>query len=237
MQFTPKLRKVLFQKRYKRFLTDVTQDDGSTLTVHCPNTGSMKHCLAPNTDCWISESNNPKRKYPNTLEIVTTPTGHKAGINTSRANALVAEAIDRGIITELSHYQTVKPEAKSPIDNSRMDFLLSDHPSDHRACFVEVKNVTLLEEDGRGYFPDSVSERGSKHLQVLTELLNHNYRTALLFCVQHSGINTVSPADHIEPRYGQLLREAHKAGVEILAYRATLSAEEIRIDQAIPVVL
>ena len=237
MQFDPKFLKGLFQKRYKRFLADVLTEDGELLTVHCPNTGSMRNCLAPNAPCWYSVSDNPKRKYPNTLEIVTTPDGYLAGINTSRTNHLVAEAIKLGQVEELRHYQTVKAEQKSPIDNSRLDFFLTGHPDDPRNCFVEVKNVTLMEAPGAGYFPDAVSDRGAKHLQVLTELLNHGYRSVLFFCVQHTGIETVAPADFIDEKYGRLLRQAHLAGVEVLAYRYRINAGEIAIDKALPIVL
>lgn len=236
MKFKPKFTQGLFVKRYKRFLADVLCEDGSTLTIHCPNTGSMRFCQEPNTPCWWSISDNPKRKYPHTLEIVTTQSGHRAGINTSRSNALVAEAIESNRVVELANYQTLKAEMKSPIDNSRIDFLLSDHTQDSRPCFVEVKNVTLLEHNNQGFFPDAVSERGAKHLRTLTELLDHGYRCVLFFCVQHTGIKSVSPADHIDPTYGRLLREAAAAGVEIIAYTGKVTATEISLTKSLPVI-
>ncbi|WP_317931830.1 DNA/RNA nuclease SfsA [Halioxenophilus sp. WMMB6] len=235
MKFSPKFSKATFIKRYKRFLTDIQLADGSVITVHCPNTGSMKNCVAPGTPCWYSTSDNPKRKYPNTLELITTPTGDLAGINTSRTNALVAEAIANGVVAELAGYRTIKPEVKCAIDNSRIDFLLSDGRASEPDCFVEVKNVTLREADGLGYFPDAVSERGSKHLRALMALKAEGYRSVLFFCVQHSGITSVSPADHIDAVYGQTLREAAAAGVEILAYGCQLSASCCAIDHKLPV--
>jgi len=237
MKISPKLSRGILHRRYKRFLADITDETGQPLTVHCPNTGSMRHCIAPETPCWYSHSNNPKRKYPNTLEIVTTVDGHKAGINTGRANSLVAEAIDNGTIAELAGYQTLRTEAKCGVENSRMDFLLTNHHRDDRPCYVEVKNVTLLEADGRGYFPDAVSERGSKHLRALATLTQQGCRAVLLFCVQHSGITSASPADHIDPEYGRNLLRAVESGVEILAYQAQLTPSNIALHKPLPVIL
>lgn len=237
MKISPKLQQGKLLRRYKRFLADVQTSDGEILTVHCPNTGSMRHCLVPESPCWYSLSDNPKRKYPHTLEIVTAQGGHRAGINTSRANHLVKEALQNGVITELAHYSTIKPEAKCGIGNSRIDFLLTDNPQDTRACFVEVKNVTLMTAKGQGYFPDAVSDRGAKHLMALTELAANGHRAVLLFCVQHHGIESVAPADEIDPNYGKLLRIAANSGVEILAYKAKLSVNNITLTLPLPVIL
>lgn len=236
MKISPKLERGILLKRYKRFLADIKTSSGEVITVHCPNTGSMRHCLVPNSPCWYSLSDNPKRKYPNTLELVTAEGNYRAGINTGRANHLVKEAIINGTIKELAHYQLIKPEAVCGIDNSRIDFLLSESDADSRECFVEVKNVTLMEAPGEGYFPDSVSDRGAKHLRALSELVNQGKRAVLLFCVQHAGIETVSPADHIDPLYGELLRKASADGVEILAYQARLTVSNIALNRPLPVV-
>lgn len=235
MKISPKLHQGTLLKRYKRFLADVTTQTGDTLTVHCPNTGSMRNCLAPGKPCWYSESDNPKRKYPHTLEIVTTDKGHRAGINTSRANPLVSEAISNGVIAQLSHYDTIKAEVKCNIGNSRMDFLLTDSAKDTRDCFVEVKNVTLMEAPGEGFFPDAVSERGAKHIQTLIELAAKGYRAVLIYCVQHTGIETVAPAENIDPHYATLLRQATQNGVEIYAYKAKLTVHNISLLNEIPV--
>lgn len=237
MKITPKLQQGILIRRYKRFLADIRTEDGNTLTVHCPNTGSMRNCLQPEKPCWYSLSDNAKRKYPHTLEIVTASGNHRAGINTGRANHLVKEAITDGTIAELSHYQTIKPETVCGIDNSRMDFLLTDSDQDQRDCFVEVKNVTLMEQKGCGYFPDAVSTRGAKHLRALTELVQQGKRAVLLFCVQHAGITSVAPADHIDPEYGRLLRVAASEGVEILAYQAKLTVTDIRLYRSLPIIL
>lgn len=230
MKFDPPLESGILLKRYKRFLADVKNEQGE-FTIHCPNTGSMKNCLAENGQCWFSRSDNAKRKYPCTLEVTTTPDGHLAGVNTSRANGLVREAIENGVVSELQNYDHIRSEVKYGEENSRIDFLLE---RDGERCFVEVKNVTLGMGDGLGLFPDAVSARGSKHLRELKQVVEQGHRAVLFFCVQHTGIDHVAPADDIDPEYGATLREAVAAGVEVLAYRASLSAEEILLTERIP---
>ncbi len=226
-------------RRYKRFLADIGLATGEQLTIHCPNTGSMKNCLVADSPCWYSQVESKTRKYPQTLELVTTPDGHWAGINTARTNELVAEALALGVIGALSGYRQIKREQPYGSEKSRIDFLLEQHPQDARPCYLEVKNVTLLDQapgdtEARGYFPDAVSERGSKHLRELMSVACAGQRAVLLFCVQHTGITSVSPADHIDKRYGQTLREAAAAGVELLAYSAEIRPEQGLIQLAAP---
>lgn len=222
-------------RRYKRFLADVETLRGEKLTIHCPNTGSMRNCIAPGSDCWYSESDSKTRKYPHTWEVATTPDGDWAGINTGRANHLVREALEAGVIEPLACFDQLRSEVRYGAEKSRIDFLLTGPGGD---CYVEVKSVTLKEE-GRGYFPDAVSTRGAKHLRELIHMKEQGHRAVLLFCVQHSGIDEVGPADHIDPDYGRALRAAAKAGVEILAYKADIRPEQscIALSTPLPVLL
>ncbi|WP_439133233.1 DNA/RNA nuclease SfsA [Pseudomaricurvus sp.] len=236
MQCQPKLEQGVLLKRYKRFLADVRLPDGKEITIHCPNTGSMKACLAEGSPCWFSTSDNKKRKYPNTWEIATTPAGHLAGVNTGRANGLVKEAIETGVIAELQGYPQLKTEVRYGDERSRIDLFLSGKDGEPD-CYVEVKNVTLWEEGGQGLFPDSVSTRGTKHLRELALMVEQGHRAVLLFCVQHSGIETVSPAAEIDPVYAKTLKEVAAKGVEVYAYQADLSAEEIVLRRALPVII
>ncbi|MBB5212240.1 sugar fermentation stimulation protein A [Microbulbifer hydrolyticus] len=190
----------------------------------------MKNCWQENTPCWYSDSGNPKRKYRHTLEITTTPEGALAGVNTGRANALVEEAINSGVVTELQGYAQLRREVKYGEENSRIDLLLSGQSGD---CYVEVKNVTLA-EGARGLFPDAVSARGTKHLRELQKLAESGVRAVLFYCVQHSGIETVEAAADIDPAYAAALKEAVAAGMEVIAYRARLSADEICLFEPVP---
>lgn len=237
MKFDPPLQKATLIRRYKRFLADVELSDGSEMTLHCPNTGSMKNCQVHGSDIWYSISDNQKRKYPGTWEIVQVYDGFLAGINTGRANALVREAIENGVIKSLQGYQSIKSEVPYGKERSRIDFLL-EMDGDDEKCYVEVKSVTLGDVEsgwtGLGLFPDSVTERGRKHLRELIDV-NKHHRAVLIFCVQHTGIEKVQPADSIDPEYGNTLRLAIAAGVEVYAYRARISDEEIILYEEIPV--
>lgn len=233
MEISPPLEQGSLVKRYKRFFTDIRLNDQSIFTVHCPNTGSMKNCLVPDTPCWFSRSDDPKRKLKGTLEITTTPSGHKVGVNTGRPNHLVKEAIENGIIAELLGYDTIQTEVRYGEEKSRIDLLLSN---DQGQCYVEVKNVTLEADENphRLLFPDAVTSRGAKHLRELQLMVSQGHRAVLVFCVQHNGATETDIARDIDPAYDQTLQEAVAQGVEVLAYGCSLSSDAITIDRRLP---
>jgi sugar fermentation stimulation protein A len=222
MKFTPELESGVLIKRYKRFLADIMLPNGQAITIHCPNTGSMKNCLFPGEKVWFSTSDNPKRKYAHTWEIMQTDQQQLIGINTNRANALAEEAIHQQVITELQGYDKLKREVKYGNENSRIDILLTSQ--NRPECYIEVKSCTLLEGQ-EGYFPDAVTTRGQKHLRELSHMVALGHRAILLFVVQHSGITSVRPARHIDPQYADLLQQAVSNGVEVLAYRTQCSSQ------------
>ena len=207
-------------KRYKRFLADIELNSGEETTIHCANTGAMKGCAEPNDTVWFSTSTNSKRKYPFSWEITQSQDDHFICVNTLRANQLVEEALNQGLVKELSGFDELKREVKYGNENSRIDFLATYKHAPN--TYIEVKSVTLL-ESGHGYFPDAVTTRGQKHLRELMDMVAQGHRAVLLFAVLHSGINAISAASHIDPTYAKLLKEARLAGVEIIAYKAGFS--------------
>jgi len=218
-------------RRYKRFLADILLENGAAVTVHCPNSGSMKGCATPGSRVFISRSTNPGRKYPFTWELVESD-GFWAGINTALPNRLAREAIENGTVVELQGYDSIRPEVPYG-EHSRIDLLLE---SPLQRCFVEVKNVTLVEND-RALFPDAVTIRGQKHLNELMRVVREGDRGVIFFTVQRGDGLSVSPADAIDPEYGRLLRLAVANGVEALAYRASVTPDEIRLTERLPVVV
>lgn len=241
MKFDQTLQSGLLIRRYKRFLADICVEEADTpakeITIHCPNTGAMTGCNVPGSRVWFSTSDNAKRKYPNTWELLETPEGDWACINTALANKLTEEAINAGLVDSLNGYQSLSREVRYGDEKSRIDILLSDHEQDHRNCYIEVKSVTLLTDNHVGMFPDAVSTRGQKHLRELMVMAEAGHRAVLFFCVNHTGIERVRPADHIDPAYGQLLRQAADKGVEVLAYSADISSTEIVLVRRLPVEL
>tara|TARA_R110000744_G_scaffold121309_2_gene225894 strand:+ start:14820 stop:15530 length:711 start_codon:yes stop_codon:yes gene_type:complete len=217
------LKKASLIKRYKRFLADITFEDGSDCTIHVANTGAMTGCAVPDDTVWYSTSDNLKRKYPFSWELTQTHNNHFICVNTIRANQLTEHAILNGTIAELRGFEILNREVKYGEENSKIDFHLLG--KDGRETFIEVKSVTLLEEN-QGYFPDAVTLRGQKHLRELIAMAEKGHRAVLLFAILHSGINDVKPAEHIDAKYTKLLREASQQGVEIIAYKAIFQKEE-----------
>lgn len=232
MKFDQTLVQGTLVRRYKRFLADVRLQDGEIITAHTPNTGSMKGCCEPGSPVWLSDSGNPKRKYPLSWELVQVREGVLVGINTGLSNRLVEQAIGNGNIAELQGYDNIRREVRYGQENSRIDLLLEQHDQ-LPDCYVEVKNVTLV-ENNTGMFPDAVSTRGSKHLRELIHVVEQGFRAALVFCVQRKDVAVMQPADRIDPEYGATLRWAYDQGVEVLAYGANPTPEQIELVTSIP---
>ena len=234
MYFSFPLKAATLQRRYKRFLADVETLDGMALTLHCPNTGSMKNCAEPNSRVWFWDSANEKRKYPCTWELVEVEQRFLACINTQRANGLVVEAINNATITQLQGYGQLQTEVKYGQEKSRIDIFLSQHkylPD----CYVEVKNVTLMAGQGQGLFPDAVTERCRKHLRELVHMVTQGHRAVLVYCVAHTGITKVSPAWDVDPAYAETLVWAIEQGVEVMAYGAEISLTQMSLERVVPI--
>ena len=230
MIFPSSLQRGILQRRYKRFLADVETKDG-LVTMHCPNTGAMSGCAEPGFDAWYSRSDNKKRKYPHTLELTRNHNGEMIGINSARANDLVEDAVlqRRLVLADLSDQLTITREVR--VADARLDLLIE---SAGVSIFVEVKSATLCRENRRGYFPDAVSVRARKHLATLCQIRQQGGRAGLVFCAQHTGIESVAPAIDIDPLYARQLADACAIGVEIYACGCDISPEAINISGQIP---
>ncbi|THD67301.1 DNA/RNA nuclease SfsA [Phenylobacterium sp.] len=250
---TPLVRGRLIQ-RYKRFLADIVLDDGTEITAHCPNPGAMIGLNMPGLTCWLSKSPDPKRKLPYTWELVEVPneisggfvtcgintmlsevTAPRAlvGVNTMRANGLVAEALKQEAIPELSGYRSVRAEVRYGTA-SRVDFLLED--SNRSACWLEVKSVTLHRGNGLAEFPDCVSERALRHVAELRAKVEAGERAVVLFVVQRNDCDRFSLAADLDPVFSDHLRKATANGVEALVYGCEMDRHGINITHRLPMV-
>ncbi|REC93473.1 DNA/RNA nuclease SfsA [Kushneria indalinina] len=209
--------------RYKRFLADIRLDDGRIITAHCPNTGSMRAVNVPGCRVWVSWHDNPKRRLAWTWELIELPDGALASIHTGRANALVQEALETGTLLPFEPSWPLQREVR--VGDSRLDFRLT--PQDASSVWLEVKQVTLKEVDGSGYFPDSVSTRGRRHLETLMALRAGGDRAVLVFLVAHTGIDHVRPAAHLDPGYARTFEAACEAGVEVMMLGCDITPEHI----------
>ncbi len=217
-------------RRYQRFLADVELADGSLVTAHTPNTGSMRQCAVVGHRVLISQADNPQRKLKFTLELIEV-NGCWVDTHTHRTNRVVEEGLRQGWIAELEGYE-VTPEHR--FGNSRIDFLLE---KGDQKVLVEVKNVTLICSPQVACFPDAVTVRGQKHLRELMAARSEGYRAVIFFLVQRGEATAFSPADAIDPEYGRLLRQAAAEGVEVLAYRSRVSVMDNRVAERLPVLL
>lgn len=223
-------------KRYKRFLADVTLDDGRLVTVHCTNSGSMKSCLEEGAEVWLSPVKDPKRKTHFTWEMILIE-GDWVGINTSNPNMLAFEWVGRGVVPGLEGLSGLRREVTW--EDSRFDLYGEmdgggDGTAPGRGCFIEVKNVTL-KEGCRALFPDAVTERGRKHLNTLVRVKQSGMRAVMLYLVQRMDVDSFAPAREIDPAYGEALDEALRKGVEVIVVQARVTPESIEFHRSLPV--
>jgi sugar fermentation stimulation protein A len=230
MKFETPLVPATFVARYKRFFCDARLEDGTEVTAHCPNPGSMLSLMIPSARIWLAPSAGAGRKLPFRWELVETG-GGLVGLNTSRANAIVAEALAEKKIESLRDYREVRREVRYG-ENSRIDFLLDgDGPP---PCYLEVKSVTLSRHPGVAEFPDSVTTRGRKHLEELARMIDGGARAVMLFLVQRNDAERFSIAGDIDHAYMNGLEDAMNHGVDVLCYTCKVNLEAIELHREIP---
>jgi len=237
MQFASTLLPATLARRYKRFLADVVLEAGDVTTVHVANPGAMTGLDRPLSRVWLSDSGNPLRKFPYTWELVEADLGsgpELVGVNTGQPYQLVGEALEAGLIPELRDYPSVRREVKYG-ENSRVDFLLED-PARRRRCYLEVKNVHLMRKPRLAEFPDSVTDRGAKHLRELAAVRASGARAVLLFVIQIPSAERFAVAGDIDPAYAAAFAQARARGVEMLAWRCAVNLGGIEIAAPVPIV-
>ena len=191
----------------------------------------MKTCLGEGWPSLISFHDSPTRKLKYSFEMIHN--GHSwIGVNTSLTNKLAIEAINDGVIKELQGYKDLKPEVK--VGLSRIDILLSNNENDK--CYIEVKNVTLIDDQGHCLFPDAVTERGLKHLGELLELKRQGIPTVMLYVVQREDCHSFKIEQTIDTAYCKKLKEVILGGVEVLVYQCKMSPESIVIQKKLKIV-
>ena len=230
MKFEQSLLKGKLIKRYKRFFVDVSVNK-KTITSHCPNSGSMMGLLDQGNDVWVSKSDNPKRKLKYTLELIKVKNS-LVGVNTHRANKIVHEALTNNKIKELSNYKEIKAETVFD-KGTRFDFFLQKNK---KKIFLEVKSVTLSLHDNIAEFPDSVTERGTKHLLKLCEAKEKGFESYILFLVQRENIKKFKIAGQIDPKYFSSFLKAREKGVNLLIYDCSLDLQEIKVNKEIKII-
>lgn len=232
MRFQTPLVPARLIRRYKRFLADIRLEDGSLVTAHCANPGSMLGLKEEGTKIWVEPNDDPKKKLKFGWRLVDHENGHFTGVDTSLPNRALRAAIQAREVPELAQYETVLPEQPYGT-KSRIDFLLKQ--TGLPDAYVEVKSVTLSRKAGLAEFPDSVTARGTKHLQELTAMVRDGHRAVLFYLVQRTDCSEMTIAADIDPTYAAAFKNALAAGVETIAYDTHIIPDGITIGRRIPV--
>jgi sugar fermentation stimulation protein A len=206
-------------------------ETGEHITAHCANPGAMTGLNQPGTPVLLSKSSNPKRKLAWNFDLIELETGY-VGINTSYPNKIVGEALASHTISEVAAYPECQPEVKYG-QNSRVDFLLTG--AGLPDCYLEVKNVHLSRTPELAEFPDSKTERGTKHLLELSNMVSAGHRAINLYLVQRTDCSAFRIASDIDPQYANAVQSARDVGVEILCYACDITAKEIVLSNPVPI--
>ncbi|ETZ07088.1 hypothetical protein P618_200716 [Holospora obtusa F1] len=228
--WTPPQRGTLI-RRYKRFFADIELENGEQVTAHCVNTGAMLGLTHPGSHVWVcSKKPESLGKLPFVWMMEEVQEAHitqttLVGTNTSIPSILIKEALTEEKFPEWKHLKSFKAEPK--IGSSRLDFLLTF--SNDSFMWIEVKNVHLTHHHV-ALFPDCVTQRGTKHLHILTQLAQQGKRATMIYVVQRHDCSAFQIAGFIDSEYGSAFETAYKAGVTMLAYKCKMSFEEITLD-------
>ena len=216
-----------FVARPNRFVAQVETADGMQ-TVHVKNTGRCRELLVPGARVYLAERDNPARKTR--FDLIAVEKGTRLiNMDAQAPNQVFGEWAEAGGF--LPDVTAVRREVR--YGDSRLDFCLE---TSHGPHYVEVKGVTL-EAEGRARFPDAPTERGVRHIQELQRAVENGISATLFFVVQMEGVESVAPNDDTHPAFGDALRQAARAGVQILAYDCAVTPDSIRIRKPVPVIL
>ncbi|MCF8720150.1 DNA/RNA nuclease SfsA [Nitrospina gracilis] len=219
----------VFQERPNRYLAQVVVD-GNTVPAHVPDPGRLPGLMIPGRRVRLLYNPGPQRKTDYSLVLVR----HGriwVSVYPVFANALVRDALGAGSLEVLTGYDRFDAEVKH--GKSRFDFRLRFGGQD---CYVEVKSVSCVEKTV-GKFPDAPTERGRRHIEELIELKKKGNRAAVLFVSQRSDTRTITSYDDIDPAFGEILRQARDAGVELYGYNCRVTASSVSLNRPLNVVL
>lgn len=213
----------LFMSRPNRFIAHCRLPGEDTDTVcHVKNTGRCRELFLPGVPVHLCHA-QPGSKRKTDYDLIAVQKGERLiNIDSQAPNAAAAEFLQ-------DRFDTVQPEVR--YGGSRIDFAVE---KGGRRTFVEVKGVTL-ERDGAVFFPDAPTERGTKHLGELIHAVSEGYGAAVLFVIQMADVRYFAPNDQTDPAFGEALRKAATAGVEIWAYCCHVTPDTMAITDAVAV--
>ncbi|MEP2027370.1 MAG: DNA/RNA nuclease SfsA [Paracoccaceae bacterium] len=230
MRFQTPLVPARLIRRYKRFLADCHLEDGQEITAHCANPGSMMGLATPGTKVWLEPNNDPKKKLKFGWRLVDHQNGHFTGVDTAVPNRVLGAALRANQIADFAEYDNVRGEVKYGA-NSRIDYLLTQDGLP--AMYLEIKSVTLSRQPSLAEFPDSVTARGTKHLEELQQMVQDGHRAAMFFLVQRTDCTEFDLAEDIDPAYAAAFDAARKAGVEAYCFDTRITPHYVEMGNPI----
>lgn len=227
------IRHGCFHARPSRFVAEVRLDDGELRRVHVASSGRLTELLVPGASVIVKGDGKPGQQTAGLLSVVQHGKAW-VSVDTALPGRLLRAALQARRLPAFAAYTEVRPEYQ--YGESRLDFLLQGQGEP--PCLLEVKSVTLVLPDSDGVrvarFPDAPTGRGARHLDELARAVQQGYRAAACFVVQRQDADACGPHDQIDPHFGERLRAAAGAGVELCAWRLRVQPDRTEIDQEIP---
>ncbi|PYZ94009.1 DNA/RNA nuclease SfsA [Salipaludibacillus keqinensis] len=233
IKYSDSLVPARFVNRLNRFMISCKLvRDGEEVEAHLPDSGRLKELLISGKELYLLPNANPNRKTKFSAVCVERPDGLGwVSINSQIPNKLAQLAFTHYLLPSFRSWDYERAEFTK--GHSRWDHLLK---TKDEKMIVEVKGVTLADENQKGFFPDAVTSRGTKHVLELIEINKEpKWRSALLFVAQREDLTEIRPASHIDPKFAKALKEASIAGVKIIACRSEVTLKGIRLLDEIPV--
>ncbi len=216
----------VFLRRVNRFIAHC-EVDGVEMAVHVKNTGRLGELLLPGADCWLEKSNNPARKTAYDLVAVENH-GYTVNIDSQAPNHICREWVDAGGWG--AHLTEVCSEFTWGDSRYDLTYLHGD-----KRGLIEVKGVTLFDDNGMAYFPDAPTDRGVKHILGLICAQEAGMEAGICFVLQREDVVGLTPNDRTHPAFGEALRKAAKAGVRIEAAVCRVRPDASVITHTVPV--
>lgn len=237
MRFKSHLTEAILLKRMFKFMALVALPNGRQMVVRCPSLGPLTGCTLLGSRVWFSKPLPPPVEYLHTWELVEVDGGHLVAVNGEHTRPLILEAIRQEVIETLKGYQVIHTNAHPNViqgHNLPLDVLLKKN---NEQCFMHVQLVTGAHESQTGVFPETTNPAGLQHLQRLIAIKQNGHRALLCFCVQHSGLQQIAIHEHRDSVYSRLLHHAINIGVEVMAYKTSITLKHMTLDTAIPILV
>jgi sugar fermentation stimulation protein A len=228
LKYPSRLISATFLARPNRFLAEVLVEGSQTL-VHVPDPGRLKELLLPSAEVYLRPAAGPRKTKFDLVLVKKDET--LISLDSILPNRLVARALEAGFFSELVRYPIIQREMQ--YGASRLDFCLT---GPEEKCLLEVKSVTLV-QNKLALFPDAPTQRGARHLRELSKARAEGMRAIVLFIIQRSDAAAFSPHKKMDPVFTETLKQAYVSGVEIWAYKCSLTLQAITLGSPVPVVL